>query len=121
MSNLKQKVALSGARFFAHHGYYLEEQKIGNVFYLDIVTEFEFLSGDADELETTLNYETLFEIAREEMVQTKKLLEAVVYNILHRIKAQFPFVELITVTMQKASPPFPLEVRNSIVSLTYKR
>ena len=119
MANLIQSVALEGARFFAHHGYYPEEQKIGNVFYLDIVTRFAATGKNDDEISDTINYETLYEIAQSEMSQPKKLLETVVCNILNSIKSRFEFVQYIEVTLQKVAPPFAGEVKNSVVSLAY--
>jgi dihydroneopterin aldolase len=37
---MEGKITLEGMEFFAHHGYYQEEQKIGNKFAVDIMIGF---------------------------------------------------------------------------------
>lgn len=121
MAGLKQKVALEGVRFFAYHGFYTEEQVIGNVFIVDIITEFELTETVDDLIENTVNYEDLFKIAHEEMRITRKLLETVVNNILQQVKNKFTFLDAIQVSIRKVSPPFPVPVSYSLVQLNYSR
>ncbi|WP_423149227.1 dihydroneopterin aldolase [Rubrolithibacter danxiaensis] len=121
MGILRQTVALNGIRFFAYHGFYEEERKTGTTFLLDIETEFELKTAGNDEIQHTLNYERLFEIAEAEMGNTRKLLETVVYNIIERIKKEFGYVDYIKVRLQKMNPPFSAQINNSVVQLVYTR
>ena len=121
MGTIKQKVALNNIRFFAYHGFYPEEQLVGNVFYIDIETEFEVFPDSDDDISKTVNYERLFEIAGKQMNKTRKLLETVAYCILSDIKNEFLIVSSARVAIRKMNPPLNGEVGRSVVELNFKR
>jgi len=118
MSHFKQTVALKDVKCFALHGYYPEEQLIGNHFVVDLETEFT-PQGFDDELAQTVNYEDLNSIIREEMKHTQKLLETVLKNIISKVIELYPFVEMVNVSMKKLSPPMPGQIGHSFVKLSY--
>uniref|UniRef100_F4C838 7,8-dihydroneopterin aldolase n=1 Tax=Sphingobacterium sp. (strain 21) TaxID=743722 RepID=F4C838_SPHS2 len=121
MEQYKRKIALTNARFYAYHGYYHEEQMLGNEFFLDIIC---FVSNPTlntdDNLVKTINYEELYRIAKEEMAQPKKLLETVVDNILNSIKVNFHEVNEIEVSLRKSNPPFGGDAATAEVSLYWQ-
>lgn len=119
MTMITQKVALEGVRFFAYHGYYPEEQKVGNEFLVDIETETVVEENLKDELSDTVNYERLFEIASFEMKTPRKLLETVAHRILKTILAEFSQLAKVRVGIRKLNLPVKGEVKNSLVELTY--
>ena len=119
MTMITQKVALEGVRFFAYHGYYPEEQKVGNEFLVDIETETVVEENLKDELSDTVDYERLFEIASFEMKTPRKLLETVAHRILKTILAEFSQLAKIRVGIRKLNLPVKGEVKNSLVELTY--
>ncbi|MBC8052374.1 MAG: dihydroneopterin aldolase [Sphingobacteriaceae bacterium] len=121
MGQIKQKIALEGIRFFARHGFYPEEQKVGNEFMVTIETEMFVVENLNDELSDTVNYERLFEIASQEMKTPSKLLETVAHKILKTILAEFSQLETATVSIRKMNLPVKGEVKNSLVQLTYTR
>lgn len=121
MGSLRQKVALEGMRFSAFHGYYPEEQVVGNEFLVDVETEFAVNLDVSDELNKTINYERIFEITSVQMKQTRKLLETVVHAILQDIMTEFPIADRICVSIKKMDMPLPGEVKNSWVQLTYQK
>lgn len=118
MSHFKQTVALKDVKCFALHGYYPEEQLIGNHFVVDLVTEFT-PQGFDDELAQTVNYEDLNHVIIEEMKHTQKLLETVLKNIISKVIELYPFVEMVNVSMKKLNPPMPGQVGHSFVKLSY--
>ncbi|MBC6110410.1 dihydroneopterin aldolase [Pedobacter sp. CCM 8938] len=118
MSQLKQTVALRDVKCFALHGYYSEEQLIGNHFVIDLETEFS-PKGFDDELSQTVNYEDLNTIILSEMKNTQKLLETVLNNIISKVIVLYPFVETINVSIKKLNPPMPGQIGYSFVKLTY--
>ena len=61
--SITQKVALKNVRFFSYHGFYPEEQILGNVFFIDVETSFQVEESGNDDILKTVNYELLFEIA----------------------------------------------------------
>lgn len=113
------KVSLHGAEFFARHGFYPEEQLLGNKFILDIEVEFNPIADmAADEITDTVNYEQLYTIAEQEIAKTRKLLEAVAQSIADRIKADHPYLEKIRVELKKLNPPLKGRVAYSSVTVT---
>lgn len=121
MAIIRQKVALEGVRFYAYHGFYPEEQKVGNNFLVDIETEMFVGENISDDLSTTLNYETLYRIAEKHMDVPVKLLETVAHHILKEIVLKFPEVEQIKVGIRKLNLPVKGEVKSSLVELTYTK
>lgn len=120
MENLRHHVSLTDLRFYAYHGYYPEEQVLGNEFFVTIRVGFTKDLHGNDRLENTVNYERLYEIAQSEMQHPKKLLETVAEAILKQIHQAFPWVEEIAVSIRKSRPPFGGDRVASNVKLTWK-
>jgi len=118
MQKLKQTVGLKDVKCFALHGYYPEEQVIGNHFIVDLETTF-VPKGFNDELQQTVNYEDLNTIIKNEMQNTQKLLETVLHNIISKVLLVCPFVQSIDVSIKKLNPPMPGQVGYSLVKLSY--
>ena len=121
MTKIRQQVALHDVRFFAYHGFYPEEQKIGSVFYVDIETYFHPDRKISDDLMNTLNYERLFATADAAMAQSSKLIETVAERILQELIHEFPYLEGISVRIRKMHPPLAGEVGASVVNLSWTR
>lgn len=113
------KVALHEVKFFAYHGFYPEEQILGNHFLVDAEVEFHNKSIVDDEISNTVNYEKLHSILAEEMKQPRKLLETLVQEIISKICIAFPFLEKIKVSIKKLNPPLAGEVKYSLVEITW--
>jgi dihydroneopterin aldolase len=110
------EINLNGAEFFSFHGYYPEEQLLGSRFLIDISVSFEPKADLAeDEINNTVNYEHLYNIACDEMKITRKLIETVGQAIAGAIKQKFPFVKNIRVAIQKMDPPLKGKVGHSSV------
>ncbi len=107
---LFQKITLNDLRFFAYHGFYPEEQVEGNEFFVNITVTFlltEFLNPESQEdLSTTINYETIYQIAESEMAMPRKLLETVCQNMIQKMLAEFSFAESIEICIRKSKLPF---------------
>jgi dihydroneopterin aldolase len=116
------KIAIQGAEFFAHHGFYPEEQKLGNYFLVDVEVDFESTGKlRDDDITDTVNYEQLYHIVAGQMKQTRKLLETVANGILDDIKSIWPNLQTITVTLKKLNPPLGHKVASSSVTINYKK
>lgn len=131
-------ISLNNIEFHSYHGFYQEENLIGNTFIVDIVVELNdnseierrSLSGvvtehsrstevsNIEELTTTINYEMLFQIAKEEMAIPRKLLETVVKSIHDKIKYLNNNIHSIEVTLTKKHVPIEGMIGNAKV--TYK-
>ena len=113
------KVALEGMQFYAFHGFYEEEQLIGNYFVVDVYVDTNFMgAAQSDDLGGTVNYETIYLICRLEMKKTSKLLEHVAQRILNKLSAQFSRASGITVRISKMNPPLGGPVARSFVEVS---
>lgn len=99
-------IALEGLEFFAYHGFYDEEQKIGNKYAVDITVFADFSeAARRDRLSATVNYEALYEITAAVMKRPARLLEHIAHNLITDIKERFPAVESVEVSVSKFNPP----------------
>ena len=117
-------VALHGAEFFAYHGLYPEEQYTGNSFIVDIKVEFEPSANggiSTDDLNDTVNYEELYDIAEERMQQPQKLIETVATLIMEDIKEHYSFLDKITVSIKKLNPLAGAKVKYTQITINYNR
>lgn len=107
------KVSLKGMKFYAFHGYYEFERRVGTNFILDVETEFELKEDPDEHIENTINYESLYAICQFYMEKKYSLLETVAYDIANRIKTDFELVDKVRVTLSKLNPPLPGKVDKS--------
>jgi dihydroneopterin aldolase len=116
------KVALEGLEFHAFHGVYPHERDSGNWFEVTISVETDFTEGaENDELTGTVNYETLFQIIKNEMSKPSKLLETVAEKIVRDVLTEFPAALQVELKISKLSPPIGGKCRKASVSITKKR
>jgi 7,8-dihydroneopterin aldolase/epimerase/oxygenase len=115
-------ISLEGLEFFAYHGFYPEERKIGNRFGIDITVSTDFTGAAVgDRLKQTVNYEELYTIIKNEMNSPAKLLEHLAYNILMRVFADFPTVMSVRVSVSKFNPPIGGVGRAATVTMQRER
>ena len=98
------KISLQGLEFFAYHGVYEEERKIGNKYAVDI-TVTASRTEKSDRIHTTINYETLYKLAFQEMQESHKLLETIADRLIDNILLSFVDVMEVDVTVSKFNPP----------------
>lgn len=98
-------VALNGIRFHSFHGYYAEEQSVGNDYEIDVLvyTVLDFESLD-DDLDKTVNYEDIYDICKSEMDVPRRLIESVAHSILQRLKNEVDLEAIYTVRIKKLNP-----------------
>lgn len=112
-------IALRGIRFFAHHGFYPEEQEIGQEFKLDVEIDADVdQAGMTDDLSHTVNYETIYHICQAEMREPAELLETVVQRILFRLDGYFDNARGVRVTLRKLHPPLGGPVEEASVQMS---
>lgn len=113
------KVGIQGAEFFAYHGFYDEEQKAGTTFLIDAEVTISSFDSLDDNICDTVNYEMLFQICKEEMETTHRLLETVVYNIINRFRSELSNVQSGYVRMQKVRPQLGGKVDKAVVEMHF--
>jgi dihydroneopterin aldolase len=99
-------ISLEGLEFFSYHGFYDEEQKIGNKYSVDIVVTADFSeAARRDRLSATVNYEDLYRITANVMQQSARLLEHIAHRIIQEIRASYPELLSVEVSVSKFNPP----------------
>lgn len=113
------KIALEGMQFYAYHGVYEEEQIIGNNFMVDIYIETSYgAAAETDDIQDTLNYETVYLVIQTEMKKTVRLLETLIENIIHSLKYQFSSIQEVKLRIRKQNPIPGHRVGSSFVEET---
>ncbi len=97
---------MEGLEFFAYHGFYDEEQKIGNKYAVDIAVTADFSeAARRDRLSATVNYEEIYHITANVMQQPARLLEHIAHRIIQEIREKYPSVDSVEVSVSKFNPP----------------
>ncbi|CAG4991211.1 Dihydroneopterin aldolase [Dyadobacter sp. CECT 9275] len=97
---------MEGLEFFAYHGYYPEEQRIGNKYALDITVITDFVeAAQNDKLSETVNYEIIYRIAAKVMEDPARLLEHIGFRVIRGVREKYPLVDKVIVKVSKFNPP----------------
>jgi dihydroneopterin aldolase len=101
----KFTIELKSLRFFADHGMYQEEMKVGNEFEVDISMACKSPKKKITSIEQTINYVEVYRILQEEFAVRRLLLETLAMDIADKLQIQFPDLESISICIRKLSPP----------------
>ncbi len=112
-------IALENMQFYAFHGYYEAERKMGNDFQLSVSCDIGKLVGETEDIDNTVNYEVLYEICKQVMNEPQQLLETVASLILDKIKQRYPKVVSANVILQKAQPQLGGRVQWSTITMQF--
>lgn len=113
----KQTIGLEGMEFFAYHGFYDEEQKIGTKFIVDVYIMFKSNQFSEDLIENTINYELIYIIVKNEMNHQYKLIEHLAEQIIKQLKEKIEFENIIKINIRKVHPPISGEIKNALVTI----
>ena len=112
----KQSIGLVGMEFYAHHGYYEEEQKIGGQYTVDIYIQYEAEFSE-DKLENTINYEIVYQVVKNQMAISSKLIEHIGEQIIIQLKKILPDHHSVKVIIKKHRPPLKGSVNYAIFEI----
>lgn len=98
------KILVEKFRCKAGHGIYAEEQLAAAPFEVNLEVSFEE-SGIITELDQSISYAHLIDIVKAVMKKPVPLLETVCQLITTQIKADYPFVSEISISIRKLAPP----------------
>lgn len=103
---MRVTIELERMEFRAPHGCYDLEKVVGNRYHVDLRLDVEI--GDAperDDLLTSVNYLTVYEMVAEQMQVPSDILENVGWRILEALHAAFPQIVSSSVKVSKLAPP----------------
>ena len=115
---MENKINIEGIKLYAYHGCLEEEAKIGGNYVVDIFITTDFsVAAKSDDLTKTIDYCTVYEIAKTEMAIRSKLIEQVAQRIFEKMKNQFPTIISLHVKLTKLSPPILGDVEKVSVEI----
>ncbi len=111
-------IELEEMEFRAHHGCFKEERIVGNSFIVNFSFETETHEAEkSDNLNDTINYQTVYNLIKEEMAKPSHLLEHVAHRILDKICGQFSTIKKATIKVSKTNPAMGGKIKCVSVTL----
>jgi dihydroneopterin aldolase len=99
-------IAVEGINIYAYHGCLAEEGLIGGNYIVDVYMQTDFTeAAKTDDLNKTIDYCAVYEIAEKEMAIRAKLIEEVAMRIHKAILKDFTAVQKARVRVTKLKPP----------------
>jgi dihydroneopterin aldolase len=113
-------IEIEGMEFYAYHGHYPVEKKVGNRFLVNLKIKADCeKAGKTDKLEDALDYQKAYQLVKVEMAITSDLLEHVATRILDRLYLELPDIQHALVKVSKMNPPMGGQIEK--VSVTLER
>lgn len=99
-------VNVKGIRCYGHHGCLPSETAVGQEYVVNVSVYTDFASAAKEDLLTkTTDYVTINRIVVEEVKKPSKLIEAVGYRIIARLKSELHSVLKVKLEVVKPNPP----------------
>ena len=115
------QIHLKNLSFFAYHGIYSEERKLGNYFEVNIDIWHQPNVLPVLHIKDTIDYVSVYELVKKRMDKPTPLLETVVTEIAQSILARFSLATKIAISIDKLCPPI-LQFEGKVgVSFTLER
>ncbi|MGB8957158.1 MAG: dihydroneopterin aldolase [Tumebacillaceae bacterium] len=102
-------IYLNGLEFYAYHGVFSEENRLGQRFFCDAVlyTSLE-RAGLTDDLQHTVNYGEAYDLIKSIMAGPPvQLLETLAERIAALLLDRYPAVQRVRIKITKPMPPIP--------------
>ncbi|MFT4094422.1 MAG: dihydroneopterin aldolase [Niabella sp.] len=96
---------LEKLKFFAYHGIYEEEKKLGNEFELNISVSFLSTKPVVEHIDETINYADVYALVKTEMLQPRELLETFLSQLAKKIKEAYPAIVKLKMSLYKLQMP----------------
>ena len=108
--------------FYAHHGCFAEERRIGTRFRLDVAYETDTSKAQqTDDIADTVSYLDVYQTIMREMRQPSHLLEHVGDRIGEALLKEYPAIESVRVKVSKLAPPLGGQLDAVTVEITKDR
>jgi 7,8-dihydroneopterin aldolase/epimerase/oxygenase len=115
---MQNRINIEGIRLYGFHGCLEEEAKIGGNYIVDVQMTTDFLdAAKSDDLNKTIDYCTVYEIAKKEMAIRSKLIEQVCHRIYLSLRSEFPTLKKVNVRVTKLVPPMNGDVERVSVEI----
>lgn len=119
---MKIKVSLDAMHFYASHGCYDTEQRVGGRFLVDI--SYIYDGGkvvENDDVCEAVNYLDIYALVRDEMAIPSHTIEHAANRIVQKMLEKFPPIENLTISLYKITPPLGGDIERVGVTLELSR
>lgn len=100
------RIELQKMQFYAYHGCYTQEQRVGNRFQVDLWLDYDSVQAQkSDSISDAVNYLDIYQIVSSQMEVKSHILEHVSRRIIDAIKSAYPNITHIEVKVTKLAPP----------------
>ena len=116
---MSDKIILTGIEIFGRHGCSIEEQTLGQKFYVDVELNLDLSkAGRSDNFDDTVDYVKILELVEKIVGGTpRRLIETVAEEIAEKILADFEIIEGVTVTLHKPNAPLKFTYVDAAVKI----
>lgn len=99
-------VLLENLKLYAYHGVGEQERLVGNHYLINLKIKIDVTKAvQSDCLNDTISYAEVFEIVKEEMAISSKLLEHAAGRIISALRKRYPIIQRIELKLSKNNPP----------------
>ncbi|MFR9648883.1 MAG: dihydroneopterin aldolase [Rikenellaceae bacterium] len=112
---MEYKVKIERAEFYAYHGCYDLEQRVGNRFEVDLELSCHLEPNTQDDVTQMVSYLDAYNTLREQMARTQRTIEVVALNIIEALKAGDSRIKGVKCKVSKLSPPLGGKVERASV------
>lgn len=113
------KIILEKMQFYAYHGFFEEERVVGANYELTIALDVDIsLPGHTDNLAHTLNYQAVYDVAKEQMKIKSHLVEHVAQRIVDKLLTDYKQIQHIELSLSKLNPPLGGQVERVTIQLS---
>lgn len=102
---MEYTIILDNMEFFCYHGCREDEKINGNTFTVDLRATYTGSCGESDNLEDAVNYGAVYRTIAAQMQIRSNLLENLAWRIMEALKAEYPALDRIELTVSKKNPP----------------
>lgn len=113
------KIILKNMQFYAYHGLFPEENKLGQLFYVDLELYTDLKkAGQTDDMKDSIHYGNVYErVDKIVRGEPKNLIEAVAEHIAEDLLENFSTLKACDVKVTKPNPPIPGHYDNVAVQI----
>ncbi len=114
-------IQLLNLPFYAYHGIYEEEKKLGAEYEVNISVSHQEKISPVLHINETIDYVSLYELIKMHMQQPRQLLETIATTFAKDVLARFAEAEEISITIIKKHPPIVAFQGSVAVTYSVKR
>ena len=115
-------IFVNDIQLHAYHGVMPQEQLTGNDYLVSVSAQYPIDKAIAtDDVQHTLNYAMVYDIVKEEMGSSSKLVEHVAGRIAQHLMKQFADITAVRVRVTKLNPPMGAQCAGAGVEIEMAR